>query len=201
MDNWLFEGRTTVYVILAALAAICLFLWQQDRHRRWLIACGVFVGLGAFYFLLDVLVETDHEQIQRRVQALADGVRESVRQHSVQGMLQHISQSFRPGGHEGFRSLAGRAIDSGQVEEVAVWGIEFPVEASSPESRRSPPAPRTEARVEFMAKPKGSAPFDPRGYFIRATFVREEGQWRLRDFQVLSVGDQPTPLRIPGVQE
>jgi hypothetical protein len=48
-----------------------------------------------------------------------------------------------------------------------------------------------------MAKPKGSLPFDPRGYFVRAVFVQEERQWRLRDFEVFKVDDRNTPLPIP----
>ena len=35
MFDWLYEGGQAVYLILAALAAVALFLWARQRFALW----------------------------------------------------------------------------------------------------------------------------------------------------------------------
>jgi hypothetical protein len=200
--DWLFEGQRMVYVLLAAVAVLCLFLWQQDRRRHWLLlTCGAIGVLAVAYYLLDVFVETDREQITLRLQRMAAGVR----QRDVQSIFEHISENFQRGGmnRDSFRTFVARAIDSGQVDEVEVWGFEFPdkFRGRITLDRGPSPGPAEVARVSFKAKPKGALTGSVAFYLCDARFIRDpDQQWRLFDFQVFNpAADSHTPLQIPGM--
>jgi hypothetical protein len=59
--DWLFEGRTNVYAVLAALAVFLLVIWWQTRKRWLLLGTVLAVGMIGVYALLDKAVETDRE--------------------------------------------------------------------------------------------------------------------------------------------
>jgi hypothetical protein len=198
--DWLFEGRQTVYVVLAAAAALLLVAWWQTRKRYWLIGAGAVVGLVGLYFLLDRLVETDREQVVRKVREMAA----AVEARNIDGIFVHVSKEFRLGGldKDGFRSFAEQAIRLRQVEEVEVWDFDVPPAYRSPHESRVGGSTRQTlvAQVAFRAKPKGNGPgMEGVGYPCEARFVRDpDGQWRLLDFQVFKpVSDTKEPLPIP----
>src|SRR5581483_1072824 len=89
--DWLFEGQTTVYVLLGTLLLACFFIYWQYRRRAWLYAMAVVVALIGLYWLLDRLVETDREQVQREVEALAA----DVRGHRHDAVYAHLAEDFR----------------------------------------------------------------------------------------------------------
>src|SRR5262245_24050769 len=91
MSEWLFEGRLSVTLLLAAGVVFCLALGWQRRQRSLFTIAGVLGLLLAGYYLLDRLVETDAEQIRRKIQALAD----AANAHDVNGILLHVSDNFR----------------------------------------------------------------------------------------------------------
>jgi hypothetical protein len=200
--DWLFEGQRMVYVLLAAAAVVCLFVWQQDNRQRWpLTALLALIVLAGFYYALDLMVETDREQITRKITHMAAGV-----QHrNAEGIFEHISDNFQRFqdsvmNRETFRNLVGRAIDSGRVDEVVVWGFEFPANFRGQLTIERGPSPGTAdtARVAFSAKPKGSLTGDVLSYPCEARFVRDpDGQWRLIELQVFNPGST-TLLHIPG---
>jgi hypothetical protein len=191
--DWLFEGRLSVYVILAAAAVIVAALWSRSgfvlvrevsdgkkstRHRpAWLpILLAVIVLLAGVYFLLDRLVETPHEQIQRKLLEMA----KAVKAKDVDGIFKHISEGFRLGemNRASFRTtLVEPAIK--RVEDLILWDFKFPDESG---------------RVTFFARVTGTGgpdgPFD-----IRATFVKDaDSQWRLQTFEVRSLGGSVIPV-------
>lgn len=185
MPDWLFEGRTAIYVLLAAVAFLALCAWWQTRRRVALITLAFALGLGGLYFLLDRLVETDREQIERKVRLMAA----AVQAHSTDSIFSHISESFQRGGtgREAFRSFTENALRNSWVNEIEVWGFEFGDDFRS--SSQVPIGATTRqaevAQVSFMVKPKGGRlPHEP---FLRcdARFVRDaDGQWRLLGFDL-----------------
>ena len=66
MFDWLFEGQTTAYILLAAVLICFFFVYWQYRRKVWLIAMLVVIALLGVYALLDRLVETDYEQAEPR---------------------------------------------------------------------------------------------------------------------------------------
>ena len=198
MFDWLFEGDTTAYVILAAVAVLLLVAWWQTRKRYWYFGIVAFLALIGLYFLLDRLVETDREQIERKVKEMSAGVRE----RNVDRIFANVSEQFRLNNQNraAFRAFAEQALRRGQVTEVKTWGPQFPDDFRTkvrPTGATGPPE-LDAARVTFMVKPEGpglGAPF----FRCDATFVRDpDGQWRLFTFQLFQPGvDSNQPFQIP----
>jgi hypothetical protein len=170
--DWLFEGPT-VYVALAALAAFLLVLWWQTRKRWCLIGVAVVVGLIGLYAILDRVVETDREQIVRKVNALAAGVNA----HNLDAAFVHISEQFRSAGGKSKKELRATGqsyLDQKIIERVDVWDIA--VEGKPSREKR-------EAHVRFSGKVHGSQEFltDCDALFA---FEPEHG-WQLKGFRLL----------------
>src|SRR5581483_3497638 len=89
--DWLFEGQVTVYIFLVAVLIGLFFLYWQWRRRVWLYAMlGVLVLIG-LYALLDRLVETDAEQVERQVKEMAA----EMQAHNLDAVMRHLSDDFR----------------------------------------------------------------------------------------------------------
>jgi hypothetical protein len=120
--DWLFEGRTSVYAILAALTVFLLLTWWQMR-KRWLLAGVVLTAaLIGLYALLDRAVETDREQIVRKLNEMVA----AVNAHSLDAAFVHISDQFRsPAGKSKneLRAAAQAHLDRREVQSVQVWDI------------------------------------------------------------------------------
>jgi hypothetical protein len=120
--DWLFEGRTSVYAILAALAVFLLLAWWQVR-KRWLLAGVVLAAaLIGLYALLDRAVETDREQIVRKLNEMVA----AVNAHNLDAAFVHISDQFRSAGGKSkneLRATAQAHLDRREVESVQVWDI------------------------------------------------------------------------------
>jgi hypothetical protein len=190
--DWLFEGHTAVYIVLGSVAFVCLLCWKQVPRRASLIGFGAAAALMLVYFLLDRLVETDREQIQRKIEVMAG----AVRRQDVGAIFAHVSEDFRHGGlsREGFRQFAENHIRSHRVDEIIVWDFQFPDDFKAP----APVAGRvTEvAQVSFLVRAVGSFNALER---CQADFVRDrDGQWRLLDFQLRNPVDN-SPVAVPGL--
>jgi hypothetical protein len=170
--DWLFEGRTTVYVALAALAAFFLLIWWQNRKRGWLICVGIAFGLVGLYALLDRIVETDREQLVRKIQEMAA----AVNAQNVEALMEHISDNFRsPRGKDKQQLRTDVENYRKMIGNVHVWDIIF---VDTP-SREHPPA-----KVFFSAKTEsGDRPLlaDCEATF---DFDAQHG-WRLQSIRLL----------------
>ena len=172
MFDWLFEGRTSVYAILAALAVFLLLAWWQMR-KRWLlygvVATAVLVGV---YALLDKAVETDSEQIVRKLQEMVA----AVNAHNLDAAFVHISDQFRSQGGKSKQEL--RAVAQShlgrEVERVQVWDIVIEGHLSREQG---------EVHVSFSAKTHNGREFltDCDAIF---QFHAQHG-WQLRSFRLL----------------
>jgi hypothetical protein len=171
--DWLFEGRTSVYAVLAALAVFLLVIWWQTRKRWLLLGVAVAAGLIGLYALLDKAVETDREQIVRKVNEMAA----AVNARNLDALFENISENFRtPLGKDKqqFRGFVEHYVNGGIVQNARVWDIEF-------EDRPSPEHPP--ARVFFRAKAEESG----RALFAdcETTFgFDSQHGWRLRSIRL-----------------
>jgi hypothetical protein len=196
--DWLFEGRTTVYVILGSLAVLCTAVWArggfvfyregkkskqssttpQRKLARLPIALGVILLLAGGYFILDRLVETRNEQIARKLFEMARAVREQ----NADRIFQHISDQFRVQemDRDAFRRSVETALRRGTVNDLVVWDVKFPDDTG---------------RVSFQVKPKGSLFQHDEFFGIRAVFVLDnDGQWRLTSFEVFGPAGGAIPI-------
>jgi hypothetical protein len=187
MFSWLFEGHSSIYLVLGAAAVALLALWWRTRKRRYAVALGLVPVLAGLYGLLDVAVETDGEQISRTVQGMAAGVGAG----ALDRVFEHVAEQFTsPAGRD--KRAARQEADTVRrqygVREVTVWGFE-PKAVSRPT--------RT-ARVEFRVKVRSHLSRDVEFFLCRAEFVLEgDGQWRLKGFQLFNPfveTDQPLPV-------
>ena len=190
MFDWLFEGRPTVYALLAVAVVVLLALWWRERKPRYLLGAGLVLVLIAVYFVLDWAVETDREQIVRKVREMAAAVRTV----DVNALVKDISEQFTsPQGRDKqqTREFARDLIGSKQVTDVVVWDFHF----DGPIDRAGP------VEVIFQAKPHGNVGVVEGAWFrCVATFVHEgTGGWRLRGVKLFPLtqtgpGDEIKPF-------
>src|SRR5262245_26338268 len=188
MPDWLVEGDTTIYALLALVGVICAALWWQTRKRGYAIAAIVIAALALAYFSLDRAVESDREQMIRKVREIAA----AVSSRHLDAAFAHVSDDFRRGGvdKKGFRAFADGRQRSGFVTDVVVWDIH--VTEHDRVNRRG--------RTECYFKVHGSFGETPPGAFARIIFTLDrDGQWRVKDFDwFLSISDSNSPMPIPG---
>jgi hypothetical protein len=167
--NWLWEGRISVYIALAAVAVVLLIIWWRTRDRRWLIATGIVVALALVYWLLDRLVvteaKTDQVQIKRRLEEMAAGASKG----DSKPIELYLSDNFRSPRGDDKNAILQTANRYKQGVSVKLSNIEF----VSPPSR----AEKT-VKVNFLA--------DVEEERVRVDSVFEwdaEHGWRLRELK------------------
>lgn len=189
MLEWLFDSFLQVNFILGALGVASALAWWRNRRSIW----GYGALLAAFLFGLYVLLhfvhgETASEQIERKVQEIAAGVREK----NATKVFQHISDQFsitqgsssltkadlRRYAEESFRrpEFKGIVISSFKVESI--------------QDRK--------ARVEFMVKVEGTGG-EIDLFHCHADFgLESEKQWRMTSFQLMrGIGAGTEPITLP----
>jgi ketosteroid isomerase-like protein len=193
--DWLYEGRPAVYVLLGGAAALLLVVWKRTPRRVYLQAAAACLVLLGVYYLLDRQVETDREQISRKITEMAG----AVQARDLDRIFRHISESFRLGGADraAFRREVENVFSRNLVERVEVWNFQFPDDFR--EKRGSGPAAEESARVEFFAKPFGGVADNATYYLVRARMRRDpDGQWRLQTYQVFNpYSGSNEPLVVP----
>jgi hypothetical protein len=196
--DWLFEGRTAVYVYLAAVGIFLLLAWQQTRKRLWLIGLGAVAVLAGLYFLLDRAVETDREQVVRKLQEMAA----AVRGRDTDAIFAHVSDRFDRNGRNKaqFRQVVDGVLRGRLVDDVEVWDFTFPELFRGTVPVPGEAAPAETIRMSFRAKAKGAGVPEGPGNPCEARFVRDpDGQWRMLDFQVFNPVITNEPVPIPGL--
>ncbi len=173
MFDWLFEGRSIVYLLLGLVAIVLVLVWYQSRNRKVLIGLAATLLLIGLYALLDVLVVTDREQIEREIQAMG----KEVVAGNVEGLFSHLSKApdarFIGVDRNAFRHTAELGLKHYKVHDFAVWDYDL-VDMKN-----------GTAHVTFRAKPQIDVSVPP--YFrCEAVFVREDNQWKMKTLRVFS---------------
>jgi hypothetical protein len=186
MFDWLVDNAVTLYVLLGIIALCLAALWWQNRKRYYLIALAVVGGCIAIVVVLSFVVVTDRQQIRSTILAMRDGVVEA----KPEAVFKHLARDFRfdMGDRKAFIDRATQAIRRHRVQDIVVWGFEFEV----------PPDREKNALVAFRAR--ALADGGEALFLVRAEFVFEDDQWRMRTFRLFNGfvnTDQPIPIPIP----
>jgi hypothetical protein len=189
--DWLFEGRLTVYLLLATAGVLFAGLWWRDREPNWLMGAGAALLLIVVYFLLDRLVETGREQIPNNLQAMARGVKE----RRADDVLAHVSERFELEGldKKAFAEAVREALKQRVVDDLYLTAIEF---------EKWPPDEGQPARVSFNTTAKNVRAYGGQGDALvrcEAEFVRDpDGRWRMKGLKVFSPPNADTPMSLRG---
>jgi hypothetical protein len=124
--NWLFDNRTTAYLLLATAAVILGALWYRTRQRKWVVALGVVAALTVLFGGVDLVLrpKTDREQIQAKVEELAA----TTKTRDARRLAVFFTPDFQgPGGmsRDSFCEGGAGALRRHAIEEVTVWGFQF----------------------------------------------------------------------------
>lgn len=188
MPDWLIESNPSLYFLLAAAAIGFATAWWRTRQRKYAIAAGVSLALLVAAYLSHRLVESDREQMVRKIGEMSV----AVRGRQIDRVFEHVSDSFLTNGvdKKGFRAYAESRNQSRFVEEFVAWDFE-----PGPTSRES-----RAGELRFFFKVRGSFGETPPGYFARTLWVYDsDGQWRLKGYELYnSINDSKTPVAVPG---
>jgi hypothetical protein len=188
MAEWLIEHKYPVYFLLAAAVVGSFALWWRTRKPYYLIALSVAAVLMVGMVALDQAVETDGEQMVRKVREVAAAVTAK----DLTAAFQHVSESFNRGGHkkDEFRKFCESTVRAGRVDQVQVWN-ETVVDLSRPGKTGT---------VQFNFKVHGNWGETPPNWFAKVMFTLDpDGQWRVKSFDHFdSLNQSNTPLPIPG---
>lgn len=169
---WLNDQATLIFFLIAVVSAGLLIAWWLRRERRYLVALTAMAVLALVQWLVGFLVVSDREQLVLHVRDLAD----SVQQHQAERAFAHLASDFRYQGldRQAFIARYRRWVESGMVQEVVVWDEN--VEDVSRDSQTG--------TILFLVRVRGEA-IGTHLYRCRATFRREDEQWKLSGFELL----------------
>ncbi|HKI31099.1 MAG TPA: hypothetical protein VKA46_04485 [Gemmataceae bacterium] len=187
MFDWLFEARTEIFWLLGILGVILLVVWWRFRKRNLLIAAGAIVALAGVYFLLSKIRETPRAQVERKLHEMAD----AVKARDTDAIFKHVAKDFTFQGRDRatFRKTVETALKGGTIEELVIYGEEWPDGA---DGRTLP--------VTFKAKPKAWWAQNTLPYPVKAKFVLEDdGQWRMQSFEVYNPVLSKERMEIPNL--
>jgi len=188
MPYWLVEGDLTLYAILASVGLVCVAVWWRTRRRKYAVVAVAAAVAILTLSVLDRVIESDREQMIRKVQEIADGVRA----RDFQNIFKHVSEDFRRGAFDKaqFRHFAQEVSHSQNVTEFQAWGF-VPGDVSRQKRR---------GNLEFLFKIRGNWSAGNE-YFLAKTVwhLDSDGEWRLQTFDVFNpYSDTKSPQQIPG---
>jgi hypothetical protein len=193
MQNWLLDNFALLILVLSIAALVFAFAWWRTRQRNYGLGAASAVALIGLVCLLVYLLpflfgETDSQQIERKIRAMAA----AVKTRDLNRIFSHISERFDFHGLDkaAFRRKAVEAINARQVEEVVVWNFE----------RGEIIREQGTGNVRFMVKARGNFRGSEAGYPCIADFVLDpDGQWRMQGFQIFNpFVESNQPIQIPG---
>jgi hypothetical protein len=193
LPEWLFEGQLIVYAILGAALVFLLIIWKQTPRKSYLIGVIALAALIGLYYLLDLFVVTDREQIASAIQELSAGVEA----HNVDRIFAQVSDTYNRHGMSKpmFRQTVASIIEGGHVDRVVMWRCDFAPDYKQKESESDPR--ETVAKVRFQAKPVAAN--GQNLYEVHAVFHRDsDGKWRLQSWEVFDpFHNDTTPVSMP----
>lgn len=186
MPSFLADDPTLVYLILATLALGLGAAFWRTRKQKLLLAAGGAVALLGIVALIDALIDTPREKVERSFSRMTA----SAKRADIPGVFQGMSPSFRFGNmnKDAFQKSCTDAAKHWQVTEVVLW------EADIRDIKESAGT----AEVEFRAKARGSFGGGYDYYFVRSVWVRDaDGEWRMQSFRLFNPVNTKDEIGLP----
>lgn len=180
------ENPTPLYLVLGAAAVVVVALFVTSRRVLYLGILAGLVVLAGLVFLIDVLVETDREAVQRKTHLLAD----CAARGDLAGLELLFSKDFRTEG-VGLKAWMERArafVPPGQRRTVDVWNLDLP-------KNLNPKA------ITVRCNARGAGQFGPLTvdppYIggLDLVFGKDaDGEWRITQLRVTNMQGDPIPI-------
>lgn len=176
MSTWFTEHPTTVYLILGSLGIVFLVAVVVTGRIKFSIGAGVVVVLALGVWLLDYLVETDGEKIERATLALA----EAAETGDIDRLAACISPEFNIDGmdRDELLRLARHQLPPGEKRKITVWGLVVTPSSGGRVFTISCNAKFTGTYAGFVS---AEYPLSLEFMFMKDT----DGEWRVRKLKVM----------------
>jgi hypothetical protein len=195
--DWLFDGCWTVSVILGAAGVGCAVAWWRTRQKGYAIGFGIVVFLAGVYIVLSLLVETAKGQMERRVQDIANGVKNK---QVADALSRNLSDDF---------SVKSKSLGTLNKKEFTrhadALRQAYGVVEIRPTQFQLEKVERSEGVAEISFSVRVSGDLGDQLYRVKAVFASqpknhwwEKEVWLLRTFEYFNpFVDQESPLEIP----
>ncbi|MGE3807104.1 MAG: hypothetical protein AB7K24_20770 [Gemmataceae bacterium] len=183
MPLWLVEDPSTVYLILALIALGLVATWFFTKLAKYLLAVAV-VGLVALgVMLIDYLIVSTHERIENHLVYMA----EKAAVPDLDEVFKFVARDFDYGGmnRERFRGHAQGRLHGYKIDEMVLWDFR-------PEGIKD-----GVAIITFNAKVKGDWSRGAEFFFVRAQFVKEDGDWKMKGFRLYDPMHESNEITLP----
>jgi hypothetical protein len=182
----------TLRLLLIVAVIVMAVMWYRTRDRRALNGLACAVGALALLLAINTLVRLFGMNDDREIKFALNDMAAGVKSHDIEGIFAHVSDSFQLENGTTkpmFREFARARIDSGEVTDLEVWGINdavvIPAQGDQPAT----------ATIHFKVKPKtgSSEPY----WECDALFIKDpDGKWRIKSFK-LFLPQHRDPYPIP----
>jgi hypothetical protein len=175
MPNWLAQNPIGAYFVCAALGLIFLVAFWTTRRAKFLAGVAGAVLLAGGVFLIDWLIETDQEQIERKLNEMADAVNRG----DVERLKDFFDDNFKSDQFPSRTRLlddARRYLKAGENRKVNLWAPDIKF------SRKT----RLTCICQYSAQGMfAGRELPPQLGKLELVYVKDaNGQWRIESFHV-----------------
>jgi hypothetical protein len=187
MSTWFTESPTWAYFLLGAAAVVCTFRYIVTRQGKYLWGLPAAALLAAGFWLIDYLVETDREQVERKTQELAHAAEIG----DLTRLMDLFSADFSSGAFPSREVLLAEArkyVPPMQSRSIEFWNPDIRFS-----SNKLTITCRCNAKAAGRFGPWTQNP--PHLGVLELTFRKDsDGQWRIRQFRVFDTGGSEVNL-------
>ena len=177
MPEWLAEGSLLAYFICAALGLVFLVSFWTTRKGKHLIGVAVAVLLALTFFLIDFSIETDREQVERKIQEFASAAERG----DISTLESHLDAGFKSAefpSRERILSEARKYLQAGEKRRVSLGKPDIKFQGKD----------RLIATSDYTAHGIfGGQEMPPQWGKIEFTYVKKDGQWRIEGIELLTM--------------
>jgi hypothetical protein len=178
MSTWFTEFHVWPYFLLGVVAIFSASGFFVTRRTKYLSGVPIAILLGFGVWLIDYLVETDREQVERKTLELAKDAEKG----DMDKFMELISKEFAGGtfsSRESLHAEVRKFLPPGQSRKIEFWNLDVKFAAGNQIILS-----RCNASAGGRFGPFTQEP--PHIGVVEFTFRKDaDGQWRIRQFRVM----------------
>jgi hypothetical protein len=183
---WIVDNQWVLFALCGLVTVGFAAAWWNTRNNKWLLGCAAGVALIVAVLVLQILVVTDRQQIERNIDAMRDALNNAKVDEAAKYFDDEVTVELSGGmkmtvSNKQLEDLARANMKGYAVTKVATGRVDF-VELARPK-----------AVVTFMVQAQDDSNKTGR---CRMEFVlNSQGKWRAKTFSVESfIGGQKAPV-------